>query len=186
MLYSSRKTTFWKCQCEFFKLRKNLSEHVLTPYPPTPLKGLLSADIYCTLIYQGSLAHVFPFSSFFFLPEDSRATAVIKFTKWVSNKQKCHLSSWKCHTKQSPPQAPPQSCSTSHRDHRTHLWSQSTTVVPLALSALPLAPLSNKTCPHCFIRSVLQTMLALLSIYYHPEAKSWNIQEWENTFLGFW
>lgn len=29
-------------------------------------------------------------------------------------------------------------------------------------------------------------MLALLSIYYHPEAKSWNIQEWENTFLGFW
>lgn len=100
MLYSSRKTTFWKCQCEFFKLRKNLSAHVLTPYCPTPLKGLLSADMYCTRISQWYWAHVFPFSFLCFFPKDSLAAAVLKLTKWVSNKQKCHLSSWKCHTKQ--------------------------------------------------------------------------------------
>lgn len=37
---------------------------------------------------------------------------------------------------------------------------------------------------NCFIRSVLQLMLALLSICYHPEAKSLSIQEQGNTFLG--
>ena len=118
---------------KFVKWQKNLSGHVLNLYSPPPLRQRF---IFCCHLLYSNTSKIFGPSISFFFSRVSLATAVIKPTKWVSNEQKCHISCRNLHTKQSPPYPLLKFCSAVDCMH-----SQSNRGMPLALTALPVAPL---------------------------------------------
>lgn len=146
------------------------AEHVrqlLITYFLMPLRQRsCTADIYHTLIYQRFLVHLFP-------SWDTLATEVIKPTKWVSDEQKCNLPS------RNPLLLLGRNLAPLHAVDAAPRGSQSSTILP---QPWVLCLRSSSQAGSDFIRSA---PIASLSIYYHPEAKSWSVQEPGNTPLNF-